>query len=226
MHFEHPFHGTCNFNHFHVCTLLADVMVPSLERAEFMDELRAVADNIVRERLEHAEVHPIAHAAPTADVTSCDVIQQSPKSPASIGTLGKAYGSEDVQRPLEAPSQADARHSPLPHGVEPVGPAFHIPMTQSKSLEELPSQLDFEWQDAVSPNSTPAHITTRNLGGELDVAGTSRPAAESDGADVGAFVEVSQIAQEAVQDAIQQPPSQEPHYCYTGEDGIGDASQV
>lgn len=193
-------------------------MVPSLERTEFMDELRAVADNIVRDRLEHAEVHPIAHATPTTDVTSCDVAQRSPKSPASIGTLGKAGASEDVQRPLEAPSQDDARHSPFPHGVEPVGPAFHIPMTQSKSLEDLPSQLDFEWQDAVSPNSTPAHVTARNLGGELEVVGTSRPAA-----DVNAFVEVSHIAQEAVHDATQQPPSQVTHSLGTAEDAIGDA---
>ena len=201
-------------------------MVPSLERTEFMDELRAVADNIVREQLEHAEVHPIAHATPTTDVTSCDVAQRSPKSPASIGTLGKGGASEDVQRPLEAPSEDDARHSPFLHGVQPVGPAFHIPMTQSKSLEDLPSQLDFEWQDAVSPNSTPTHVTARNLGGELEVVGTSRPSVESEGADIDAFVEVSQIAQEAVQDARQQPPSQVTHSLGTAEDAIADASHV
>lgn len=39
---------------------------------------------------------------------------------------------------------------------EPVGPAFHIPMTQDRSLEELPSQMDFDWQDSVSPKGTPA----------------------------------------------------------------------
>ena len=184
-------------------------MVPSLERSEYMEELRNIADNIVRERLEHSEVHPPAHATPAANVLSCDVAHPCPQSPASIGTFGKASASEDVQRP-----------------VEYVGPAFHIPMTQEKSLEELPSQLDFEWQDSVSPNSTPAHVTTRNLGGEMDIVGTPRPTTVPHDMDVDTFVEVSQIAQEAVVDATHQPPSQVPHSGRTTTDTIGDASQI
>ena len=57
-------------------------------------------------------------------------------------------------------------------------------MTQDKSLEELPSQLDFDWQDSVSPKSTPA------VSEATDVA----PKHPKESADV----EVSQIAQEAV----------------------------
>lgn len=195
-------------------------MVPSLDRTEFMDEIRSVADNMVRGTLEQAEMHPIAHSTPTADVTSCDEAQLTPPSPASTGTHGKAGGRED-----DAGNSPSAQ-APSAHGVDPVGPAFHIPMTQSKSLEELPSQLDFEWQDAVSPNSTPAQVTARNLGGELDVVGTSRLGTVSQGADVGAFLEVSQIAHEAVHDATQQPPSQVTQSLGTAEDGIGDASLV
>lgn len=66
---------------------------------------------------------------------------------------------------------------------QPVGPAFHIPMTQDKSLEELPSQMDFERQDSVSPKGTPA------VPEDTDVA----PKHTQESADV----EVSQLAQEA-----------------------------
>jgi hypothetical protein len=71
----------------------------------------------------------------------------------------------------------------------PLGPAFNIPMTQDKTLEELPNQIDFEWQDSLSPKLIPA-------------LATSIATAPIDTED-NAFVEVSQIAQEAVVHAIQ-----------------------
>ena len=138
---------------------MADVMVPSLECSEYMDELRNIADNIVRERLEHSEVHPSTDSGLPTNASSCEVAQSHPQIPTNIGTSVKAFVSEVVQPSVE------------PHAND-VGPVFHIPMTKVSSLEELPSQLDFEWQDSVSPNPTPALGTTRNLGGELNVVGT------------------------------------------------------
>lgn len=182
-----------------------------MERNEYLEELRSIADNIVRERLEQSEVLPTSHSIPATDVTSCDVPQPCPPSPCSISTVGKAVTPDDVQRPVEPPAAEDARHYPRSHGVDDVVPAFDIPMTQGKSLEDLPSQLDFEWQDSVYPNSTPAHVTARSLGGELDVVGTSRPTTEHNNVGVDTFLRVSQIAREAVVDATQQPPSPVPH---------------
>ena len=40
-------------------------------------------------------------------------------------------------------------------GEQPVEPVFNIPMTQGSTLEELPSQMDFDWQDSVSDKGTP-----------------------------------------------------------------------
>lgn len=74
-----------------------------------------------------------------------------------------------------------------------------------QSLVDLPSQLDFEWQDYVSPNPTPMLGTARNLGGELEVVGTPRNTTDPKAVGMDTFVEVSQIAQEAVRDATLQP---------------------
>ena len=106
-------------------------MVPPLEPSEYIPELRNVADIIVRDRLEHNEVHEVRHDAHDVEVEEpvdhADVQESFPEGSGNLGT--------------------------------PVGPAFHIPMTQEKSLEDLPSQIDFEWQDSVSLNLTPAQAT-------------------------------------------------------------------
>lgn len=68
-------------------------------------------------------------------------------------------------------------------------------MTQDKTLEDLPSQLDFDWQDSVSPNPTPV------------VAAPSVVAPNV--TEINAFVMVSQIAAKAVKDATQQLPEEE-----------------
>ena len=140
---------------------LAEIMVPPLERNDYLGELRNIADNMVRERGEHTELHPAVH---TGQGTGQETGQESfPENSGSLGT--------------------------------PVGPAFHIPMTQDKSLEELPSQIDIEWQESVSPNLTPA-------------LATSSAVAPKDTED-NAFVEVSQIAEEAVVNAAQHLADQE-----------------
>jgi hypothetical protein len=66
---------------------LADVMVPSLERTEYMYELHNIAKNIVKERCKHSEVHPPTH---TGGIESHKV----------------ADASEDVQPPVD-PHRAD-----------------------------------------------------------------------------------------------------------------------
>ena len=72
----------------------------------------------------------------------------------------------------------------------PLGPAFHIPMTQGHALEELPSQIDIEWPHSMSP--VPAPTLRSNA-----VAPPTDP-------EVHEFVEVAQIAHEAVVHATQQ----------------------
>ena len=82
-----------------------------------------------------------------------------------------------------------------PNMSTPLGPAFHIPMTQDKSLEDLPSQIDFEWHDSVSPNIAPALATG---------TGTARTETQDN-----TFGEVSQIAEEAILQATQRRAEEE-----------------
>lgn len=96
--------------------VVANVMVPSLERSEYMDELRNLADNIVKERLGHSEVHLPAHSALPTDASSCEVASTRPQTPTNVGTSATAFVSEVV-------------HPSVEPGVSDVGPAFHIPMT-------------------------------------------------------------------------------------------------
>ena len=76
-------------------------------------------------------------------------------------------------------------------------------MTQEKSLEDLPSQLDLDWQDSVSLTPTPSLATTRNLGQELEAVASSQVDDPPVVVAIDTFAEVSQIAQEAVMDATQ-----------------------
>jgi hypothetical protein len=185
-------------------------MVPSLERTEYMLELRGIAENIVRERLEHAEVHPLTHSGPALDDSSCEVAQSHPELPTHIGSSAKAAVTEHVVPSVEphfAVEGKESRRMPSEVDVEPV---FHIPMTQARSLEDLPSQLDFDWQDSVSQMGTPAPNAARNLDGELDVVCTPRSAVEPISTPMDTFVEVSQIVEEAVRDVMPQPSAPVP----------------
>ena len=125
-------------------------MVPSLERSEYMNELRNIADHIVRERCKHSDVHFATHSE-------------------GAQSYKLVVDSEDVDPPLDAGA---ANVSPSIQGDSHVGPVFHIPMTQEKSLEDLPSHMDFDWQDCGTPGPSTAPTTTRNLGEELDVVST------------------------------------------------------
>jgi hypothetical protein len=184
-------------------------MVPSLERAEYLEDLRNLADNIVRDRLEHSDVHPLAHGMPRTPASSCEVAQSNPQSPTYRGASSKVVGSDVMIPSVEALSGV-VEESQQEQGDVDVGPAFHIPMTQAKSLEDLPSQLDFDWQDSVLANPTPAVGAARNLDGELEHVGTPRTVAAALDAGMDTFVEVSQIAQEAVMDAMPLQPAEAP----------------
>ena len=76
-----------------------------------------------------------------------------------------------------------------------------------EDFARLASQLDFDWQDSVTPTPTPSHGISQNLGEELDVVDTSQIALLTMVVVVDTFVEVSQITHEAVMEAIQQPPA-------------------
>jgi hypothetical protein len=145
-------------------------MVPSLELPEYMYELRNIADNIVRERCKNSELHSEVHFTTHSEATHTEV--------------GPSYKvAEDVEDMEAGPVQDSSSQAKDSH----VGPAFHIPMTQDKSLHDLPSQLDFDWQDSATPlpmSATPAVVAAAPIHVQVDT-----------------FVEVSQIAQEAVMDA-------------------------
>ena len=160
-------------------------MVPSLERTEYMYELHGIAENIVFERCKHSEVRPNTHTCGHESYKEAD-------------------REKDVQPPRGPHTAVDSASEPGDVHVEPV---FEIRMTQDRTLQELPSQLDFEWTESATPAPSSAHATARNLSEELHVHSTPQIAALSLQVDIDSFVQVSQIAHEAVMDATQHPPS-------------------
>lgn len=162
-------------------------MVPPRVSSEYMYELRLIAENIVRERLENLE--PVVHIG--AEPVEGDRAQESFRE--SSANLANADASEVEQPPPVSPhATIDSTSTP---GDSQAIPAFHIPMTQAKSLEELPSQLDFEWQDSECPNPTPV----------VAAASVEPPNAM----EMNAFDLVSQIASEAAKNATEQLPQEE-----------------
>jgi hypothetical protein len=164
---------------------MADVMVPSLDRSEYMYELREIAANISRELCKHAEVDLGLH---TGGADSCKVPD----------------ATDGAETPVE-PRVAD--DSPSQPADVHVGPAFHIPMTQEKTLLDLPSQLDFEWQESASQGAGIAPNTARSLGEELHIAITPLNVVLPVHVEVDTFVQVSQIAHEVLMNATEQPCS-------------------
>ena len=152
-----------------------------------MYELRAVAENISRERCQHAEVHPTIATHPPTDVYECEVHVTNVSTPRTSGVVQPSMEPESKENAQDAPStDADAH----------MGSAWHIPMTQEKSLQDLPSQLDLDWQDSVLPMPMPSVAAARNLVEELEVVGSShviKPRVVVD-----TFAKVSHIAHEAV----------------------------
>ena len=165
------------------------MMVPQLERSEYASELRNVVENIAQERLEHFEVHPPTRYGPVTH--ELGEVQESFHE--TSGFVGNAEASEVDQPPPQTPCAAIG--SPSPTAASQGIPTFVIPMTQGQTLEGLPSQLEFDWQDSVSPNPTPA-VAAPSVGSPKAM-------------EVDEFVGVSQIAEEAVKNATQQAPQQE-----------------
>lgn len=120
-----------------------------------------------------------------AETVSRERMEQSELHPPGLSGHEPVECSEEQESFPEGPGNLGT----------PLGPAFHIPMTQDRTLEELPSQIDIEWQDSVSPLPASALGTTA----------AAAPAYPQD----SEFVEVSQIAQEAVVQASQQAASHE-----------------
>ena len=150
-----------------------------------MYELRQIADNIVRERCKHSELHSDLHL---------------PSHTEGGPSYKVTEGSEHVEEQVDAAS----KDPPSDACDSDVGHAFHIPMTQEKSLQDLPSQLDFDWQESATPCPGTAPAAARSLREELDVVCTPAIATSPPHVEVDTFAQVSQIAQEAVMDAAQQ----------------------
>ena len=100
-----------------------------------LDELRNIADNIVRERLEHSEVLPLAHTGPPTDASSCEMAQSHSQTPTDIGTSAKDGGPEGVGPFFETHVSDVTEEGQCVQRHMDVRPAFDIPMTQAKSLE-------------------------------------------------------------------------------------------
>lgn len=87
--------------------------------------------------------------------------------------------------------QSNAEHSVFTHVDVHVGPAWHILRIQDKTLQDLPSQLELDWQDSVSPRPNPSLNAAQKLSENLDVVGKSQTAEPPVVVAVGTFAEVS-----------------------------------
>ena len=181
---------------------LADVLVPPREPTEYLYDLRALAENISRDRCMHLEVHP---TAPPEYLQQCEPEVTNATNSDNIcnvgtpATLGVVQVVDVQPQSKENVPSTDAEDVPSTDAETDIGPAWHIPMTQEKSLQDLPSQLDVDWQDSVLPTPMPSLVAVRNLSSELDVVGSTQNVEPPVVLDT--FAEVSQIAQEAVMDA-------------------------
>ena len=173
-------------------------MVPLPEPTEFLYDLRAVAENISRERCVQWNVHPPKAAQRDVDVHVREVEVTNVSNSEAVCNPQVV----EVTPPLVEPEcRVHFTKSPSTDPAVNVAPAWHIPMTQERSLQELPSQLDLDWPDSVTPTPPPSLAATRNLGKELEAVGSSQVVDTAVALPVDAFVEVSQIAQEAATDA-------------------------
>jgi hypothetical protein len=188
------------------------------EPTEYMYELRAVAENISRERGHNSEVYPQDTPLYGVPFEECEVqvtnasnaeVSQIAQEVTNAGNAVNVSGviipdaSEGVQHRVEDDSNQNVEDADSRDVGVPIGPAWVIPMTQAKSLEDLPSQLDMDWQDSVSLTPTPSLAATRNLNQELEAVASSQVVNPPEVVAVDTFAEVSQIAAEVVMDAAQ-----------------------
>jgi hypothetical protein len=188
------------------------------EPTEYMYELRAVAENISRERGHNSEVYPQDTPLYGVPFEECEVqvtnasnaeVSQIAQEVTNAGNAVNVSGviipdaSEGVEHRVEDDSNQNVEDADSRDVGVPIGPAWVIPMTQAKSLEDLPSQLDMDWQDSVSLTPTPSLAATRNLNQELEAVASSQVVNPPEVVAVDTFAEVSQIAAEVVMDAAQ-----------------------
>jgi hypothetical protein len=157
-------------------------MAPPQNLAEYLYEIRAFAECVVKELCEILEVLPPTPTQHDADVHRYEV---EATNDTNVDNTSKADVVTDVHPPMK------------PH----VGPAWHILRTQDKTLQDLPSQVVIDWQDSVSPTPSPSLKVPQNLAKDLDVVGKSHTAEPVVVVAVDTFAEVSQIAEEVVMNA-------------------------
>lgn len=174
-------------------------MVTPLAPTEYLYELRAIAENITRERCQDADVHKPQTTLLEEDIHHCEQ-QVTNATTANTSCDPSIREASEVVRPLVEPKSKHMANDPPSADVGPVGPAWHIPMTQERTLQDLPSQLELDWQDSVpsTPTASPAAIAE-----ELGVVGPSQVVKPHVVVAVDTFAEVSQIAAEVVMDATQ-----------------------
>ena len=179
---------------------IADVMVPPLEPTEYLYELRAVAENIIRERLGHSEVHHAEVPHYEVQIHECGEEVTNGSNAEDVVPIAEVV---EIVEPKVGPDSTHMAKDVLAtvESVQ-VGPAWEIPMTQEKSLADLPSQLDLDWQDQPSLTPTPSLVATRNLGQELEAAASE---VEDPPVVVAAttFADVNQLAQDVVMEATE-----------------------
>jgi hypothetical protein len=179
---------------------VADLLVPPHYPTEYLFELRCVAENISRERGLHSEVHPPASTLVPQQAPQCEPQVTDAIASDGICNVGTSEASGVEQPAVDPESKENAGNAPSSGADAHIGPAWlNIPMTQEKSLQDLPSQLDLDWQDLVLPTPMPS-LAARNPGEELEVVGSTQNVEPP--VVVDTFAEVSQIAQEAVVGAM------------------------
>ena len=180
---------------------LADDMLPPPEPTEFLYEIRVVAENIGTLRCSQSEVHPPECQQPEVVAHVPDVEVTNASNSNNVCTLGTPQAAESAETLVERNSVQNMLKSPSTDPGVNDAHAWVIPMTQERSLHDLPSQMELDWQDSVTTTPTPSLAATRNLGEALEAVGSERVVEPEVVLPVDAFAEVSQIAQEAVTDA-------------------------
>lgn len=185
---------------------MADELVKPERPPEYLYELRAIAENIGRERVQESDVHKPKTTFQEVNTHHSEQ-QVTNASTANTSCNPSIPEASEVVRPVVEPeSKLMANDSPSAD-VGHVGPAWHIPMTQERSLEDLPSQLDLDWQDSVSSTPTPSPAATqvpqRLNANDLGAGGSSEVVEPQVVLAVDTFAEVSQIAAEVVMAATQ-----------------------
>lgn len=183
-------------------------MVPPPVPTEFLYDLRAIAENVSRDRCVQWEVHP-PKATDSEVVVPVGEVEVTNATNSVAVCKPQVAEVADVAPPLVEPeSIVHVTNSLSPDPAVHVSPAFDIPMTQERSLQDLPSQLDVDWTESVAPTPTPSLAATRNLGEALEAVGSSQRVDTAVLMPDDAFVVVSQIAREAVTDASGSCPEQ------------------